>query len=150
MYKNNIDGGCCFYTTNKKDGAKMKKISKIAVLMLLSIVFTMSAVSCGSGSTQEDKPKVEKSPEDIVESAVTSRAWSYANTLYDISGLPDVFIATCNETEENLYEVYGKVNVKDNYGDSYTGKFEAIAEYNPETKEADVTEFDMETPTKDR
>ena len=39
---------------------------------------------------------------------------------------------------ENTYEVTGKVTIKDKYGDSYTGKYDAEVEYNPSTEKCSV------------
>ena len=36
------------------------------------------------------------------------------------------------------FEVTGKVTVKDKYGDSYTGKYDAVVEYDPATDDCDA------------
>ena len=56
---------------------------------------------------------------------------------YDTTGVPTI-TTFVDEIGENTYEVTGKVTVKDKYGDSYTGKYDAEVEYNPATDNCDV------------
>ena len=68
---------------------------------------------------------------------------------YEISGSPQVTMASVREVSEDEWEVSGKITVKDKYGDSYTGTYDAVVEYDSSTGKASVVDFDHTTPRKD-
>ena len=76
-------------------------------------------------------------PEDKLESAVKSRIMVEITLTYETTGVPSI-TTYVKEIGDNLYEVTGKVSVKDKYGDSYTGKYDAEVEYDPATEDCDV------------
>lgn len=105
----------------------MKKI--LAILMALVMCVSLSA--CGSSKEPEE------TVDEKVISAVKSDITAEIILFYDTVGVPSI---TCfvDEISENEFEVTGKVTVKDKYGDTYTGKYDAVVEYDPSTDECDV------------
>lgn len=123
----------------------MNRISKshfAGKVLAFILAFSMLALLCACGESKE-------SIEDKVKSAVDSRAIVYVKLMYETSGLPTL-THYIDEIGDNTYKVTGKVTVRDNYGDSFTGKYDAEVTYDPETEECNCTSFDLETPTKDR
>jgi len=116
----------------------MKKI--ISLLLAMLLIFSLCACSSseGSGNSEEDK----------VISAVESRAIVEMTLGYETNGVPQITTASVEEVSENKWEVSGKITVNDKYGDSYTGTYDAVVEYNPETDDASVVDFDHTTPKK--
>lgn len=105
----------------------MKKLFAI----ILSVVLGLSLCACSeSGSNSE-------SVEDKVRSAVENYIMASVAVQYDTTGVPSI-TAYIDEIGENEYEVTGKVTVRDKYGDSYTGKYDAVVEYDPETDDCAV------------
>ena len=113
----------------------MKKI----VSLLLVLVMCISLVACGGESLSESKTE---SVESKVESSVKAHIELDIICSYDTVGLPSI---TCyiDEISENNFEVSGKVTIKDKYGDSYSGKYDATVKYNPETDKCD-TDVDID------
>ncbi len=122
----------------------MKKL--LAVLLLMS-VFMFSLVACGG--TEEAK----KSPEELiiedVKSTVSARIITTIILNYDTEGTP-IITHYVNEISENKFEVTGKVTVRDKYGDTYTGKYDAVVEYDPAEEDSYVVSFDLGTLYKDK
>lgn len=102
--------------------------------LLLTISLCVSLVACGGGGSSESKT-------ESVESKVERSVKAYINTeimfSYDTVGDPNITYYI-DEISENNFEVSGKVTVKDKYGDSYSGKYDAIVKYNPETDKCDT------------
>ena len=112
----------------------MKKI----LLVLLTLVFVFSLVACDDTGEKTD------SVSDEVKSAVRGRIIATVALQYDTTGSPNITFFV-DEIGDNIYEVTGKVTVRDKYGDSYTGKYDAEVEYNPEDDDCNVTSFDLGT-----
>lgn len=106
----------------------MKRV--FSLLLVIALCFGLCA--CGGGSKES-----EKSPSEAVTSAVKSRIMVEIALGYDTVGVPSI-TTYVDEVSSNLYEVTGKVTVKDKYGDSYTGKYDAEVEYDPATGDCDV------------
>ena len=105
----------------------MKRI--FALLMAIVLCFGL----CACGGSKEP----EKTPEDKVTSAVRSYIMVEITLSYETTGVPSI-TTFVNQIDETTYEVTGKVTVKDKYGDSYTGKYDAMVEYDPATEDCDV------------
>ena len=98
---------------------KHKKLSfLLIVLVIIGIIIVVFLLNSGN------KEPVE-TLEDRVRSRARTTALTYVMLWYDV-GNPNVRVTTVKETENNEYEVYGKISVKDNYGDPYGGTFDGI------------------------
>ena len=117
----------------------MKKI----IGLLLVFVMVLSLCACGGG-TEEKK----SSPKDAVIEKIKNRIIAEIALSYDTVGAPTI-TAYASETEENVFEISGKVTVKDSYGNKYTGQYDAIVEYNPTTEVCYVKDYDLGTLYKD-
>ncbi len=106
----------------------MKKV----ISLLLVLVLCLGLCACGGGNSES-----EESPEDSVISAVRARIMAEIALGYETTGVPTI-TTFVSEIDETTYEVTGKVSVKDKYGDSYTGKYDAEVDYNPETGNCNV------------
>ena len=83
-----------------------------------------------------------------IRDSVEAYAIGYTTLAYDAT----FSSITCfiEETEkENRFAVSGKITLRDKYGDTYTGKYDAIAVFDPSTKKIDVGSFELDTPRKD-
>ena len=100
--------------------------------LILAVALCFGLCACGGGSTES-----KASPEEKVSSAVRSRIIVEITFSYDTTGVPTI-TTYVDEIGDNRYEVTGKVTVKDKYGDSYTGKYDAEVEYDPVTDDCDV------------
>ncbi|MBQ3088852.1 MAG: hypothetical protein IJC36_04375 [Clostridia bacterium] len=101
---------------------------KRVIALILVIVLCAGLCACGGSSNSESA----KTPKEAVISAVRARVMVEVKLSYDITGVPTV-TTYVNEIDETTYEVSGKVTVKDKYGDSYTGKYDAEVDYDPST-----------------
>ena len=104
----------------------MKKV--LAIIM--AVIMCLSLCACG-------KKEPVETVEDKVISSVKSNIMARIAIQYDTVGAPSI---TCfiDEIGENQYEATGKVTVKDKYGDSYTGKYDATVKYDPSTDDCNV------------
>ena len=109
----------------------MKKIFSL----LLVLIMCISLVACGGGSSSESK--TEESIESKVRKSVDSHIDVEIMLSYNTVGEPDITYYV-DEISENNFEVSGKVTVKDKYGDSYSGKYDATVKYDPETDKCDT------------
>ena len=115
----------------------MKRVLVIVTLCVL--VFGLCA--CGTSAEPE---------ESLSDRAVTSteqRIRTYINLAYEIRGVPQVN-SYVKEIGDGVYEVTGKVTIRDEYGDSYTGKFDATATYDATEDEFDI-DYDVGNLYKD-
>lgn len=109
----------------------MKKLLSLA----LAIIFCFSLFACGN----KDK---EPSVEDLVKECVKDRIDVELVLSYDITGNIQATYFL-DEVSENVFEVTGKVTVKDKYGDNYSGKYDAIVEYNPQSNKCSLENLDI-------
>jgi hypothetical protein len=112
----------------KKEVKKMKRL----LALLLVLVMCLSLCACG-GSGSKKKETVESK----VISAARSRIMVEIALGYDTTGVPTI-TTFVEKTGDNTYMVTGKVTVKDNYGDTYTGKYDAEVTYDPVADDCDV------------
>lgn len=104
----------------------MKNISKKIIAMFLIIVtFAGLGVGC---STKKEVASVSSKVADKVEYMVMYEV----RMRYSVVGMPQV-TSYVRDTGNNTFEVTGKVTIRDQYGDTYTGNYDATAKYNPET-----------------
>ena len=103
----------------------------LAMLMLVSV--------CVGCSIKSEPKATEPSLEQRVSEEVKNKIQFVVGFQYEIVGLPEV-TTYVQETGTNTYSVTGKVTVKDKYGDTYTGKYDATATYSPETDEISVSQ----------
>lgn len=95
----------------------MKKI--ISIVLIVIFIFVLCA--CGGGDSGKETQSVESKVMERVRAQITAKVLLQ----YDTVGSPNI---TCyvNEAGENKYRVTGTVTVRDRYGDSYTGKYDAM------------------------
>ena len=105
----------------------MKKVFSI----ILAMVLCLSLCACSGGNVDT------KSVEDKVKLAVESQIMAKITLQYDTTGIPSITYYI-DKISENKFEVTGKVTVKDKYGDSFTGKYDAVVEYDPATDKCDA------------
>lgn len=108
----------------------MKKSVIACLLLACMLVF----VGCG-----------EKEPEQTLSQRVADEvefqiSFQVMNT-YEIVGTPTV-TSYVNELE-NGFEVSGKVTVRDKYGDSYTGYYDALAFYHEDSDKISVETLEI-------
>lgn len=121
----------------------MKKKASRIISVLLAVAMSFIMCACGGANVKE-----ELSVEELVEFSVQAKIGGLVKIMYDITGAPRI---TCyvEEVDENEYEVTGKVTVTDKYGDTYTGKYDAEVEYDPEKKSCLVGDCDIADLYKD-
>lgn len=103
---------------------------KRLLALLLALICCLSLCACGA--EEEEESVVDK-----VRSAVRSHIMVEITLFYDTTGVPNITMFV-DENSDGSYEVTGKVTVKDKYGDSYTGKYDAEVTYNKSTDKCDV------------
>lgn len=96
-------------------------------LLIAMCLIAMSLMACGGASDSNKK----ESADDIVESAVKSNVMAHYGVSYDIKNCI-VNVTTIKETGDNEYEVYGKANIIDNYGDKWEASFDGKCTVNGE------------------
>ena len=102
----------------------MTKRIRILIAMFL---FAMLLMACG-GSPGSNK---KESADDIVVSAVKSNVMAHYGISYDIKNCI-VNVTTIKEMGDNEYEVYGKADIIDNYGDKWEASFDGKCTVNGE------------------
>ena len=95
-------------------------------ILALLMVFVLCLGLCACG----EKPEPTESEEDIVASKVRSRITTEIALSYDTVGVPNITTYVTKQSNGD-YIVTGKVTVKDKYGDTYTGKYDATVEVTP-------------------
>lgn len=103
----------------------MKNISRIIATFL--IIVTIAGLGVGCSSSKEDEPSLSSRVADQVEYRI-----QFEMKMQGAVGLPQV-TTYVRETGNNTFIVTGKVTIRDQYGDTYTGNYDATAKYNPET-----------------
>ncbi len=101
------------------------------IAFLLVVVLSFSLVACGNSGGSEET--VYDKIEDSVSASINVRIM----LSYDTQGVPNITYYI-KEINENTYTVSGKVTVKDKYGDSYTGNYDATATYNSAEDDFDI------------
>ncbi|MBR6549402.1 MAG: hypothetical protein IKT68_07665 [Clostridia bacterium] len=115
----------------------MKKI----VLFLLAITLCLTFCSCGGSSTpvEEFQPTLTiLEIEDMVEREVEYELSHKINSFKYNTSTTKITYCDINETSKHKFTVTGQLTVKDKYGDEYVKKFDAVAQYNPDTLTADT------------
>ena len=114
---------------------------KKAIAFVLALIMIMSLVACGNfGKSHQENEEVAETAENLKDRARKSAeryVAIYAGLSYSVSGVPYAHVATINEISENKWKVYGKVNLKDKYGDAYSGNFDGYVTYDPESDSFD-------------
>lgn len=105
----------------------MKKL----LAFLLALACCLSLCACGGAEEEEESVR------DKVISAVRARIMVEITLTYDTVGVPTI-TTYVDENSDGTFEVTGKVTVKDKYGDSYTGKYDAEVTYNESTDKCNV------------
>lgn len=98
----------------------MKKM----IALVLSLVLCLSLCACGDNG--DDTTSVNQKVKNSVIAQLTLKV----KLQYEITGQP-IITTNIKEISENRYKVTGKITVRDAYGDSYTGKYDAIVDYDP-------------------
>lgn len=109
----------------------MKKFFAI----ILAIVLCLALCACDGGDSDTN------SVEDKVRFQVESRITAY---VYALTKSAPIITSYVDEIRENTFEVTGKVTVRDKYGDTYTGKYDAVVEYDPATDTCDI-DYEVDT-----
>lgn len=102
-------------------------------LLALLMVLVMCASFCACGGSGGKEETVESK----VISAARSRILAEIVLGYDTEGVPTI-TTYLDDMGDNTYMVTGKVTVKDKYGDTYTGKYDAEVTYDPTTDDCSV------------
>ena len=110
----------------------MKKI----LALLVAFAFCVSLCACGA------KVEPTESAEDKIRSEVQAELTVEIMFSYDTVGVPQITY-NIRKVNEEKYEVSGKVTVKDKYGDSYTGKYDAVVSYDPDTDDYETVNLDL-------
>ena len=110
----------------------MKKI----IAIVTAFVISLTLCAC-------EKPEPEKTPKEIVMSACESDI-ALSGYLNNKIKSANASVATVNEGSNNKYTCKGKIQVTDNYGDTYTYKFTAVYSYDEETKTATQEDLDID------
>ena len=112
----------------------MKKLLAI----ILATVISFSLFACGGSGGSESTNSIE----DKVENAVKNQLIIRISLQYDATVTNTTF--NVDKKSENKYEVAGKVTARDKYADFYTGKYDAVVEYDPTTDTCKVTECSID------
>lgn len=109
-------------------------MKKIIVFLLLTIIFCFSFCTCNNNTdTSKSESIEEKVKYDVDNTIHTEFIWGYGdlNLRY--------ITHYVNTISENTFKVSGKITTIDNYGDFYTGKYDAIVKYNSDEDKFDTT-----------
>lgn len=117
---------------------------RLIQLFILVLVFGLmvSLAACGSAESN-DGPDLEHE----IWLSVQSQASAYCILTYADVKYVLVDITTQEENSDGSLSVKGYVDVTDDYGDKYSGRFDAVVIINSEG-EAYCSDFEMETPVK--
>jgi hypothetical protein len=116
----------------------MKKL----LALLLVLVFCFSLVAC--------KKEEEKDPNEEIRLAVHTRIIFEVGFGYEDVKTRDVTYFIEEAEEPNTFNVSGKVTVVDKYGDTYTGKYDAIVIYSEIDDKYNVSSLDLDKLYKDK
>lgn len=130
-----------------KQMSKKKKIIclSIIIIVILAIIIGTIVIVSNSGDTEVEEPKTI---EELIEQEVQSRA--IIETMLTYEGTPSADVTTVDISNDGTTATaYGKVTVRDNYGDIYTGKFTAEVTIS-NGDNINVKDIEIETPTRNR
>ena len=114
---------------------KHKKASIIGVALLLVVIVAIIVFVPKNYSNIAP----DKDLKDRVRSRVDSTAKVYVMLKYDTSYV-NIEIYTLEKESDNTYEAYGKIKLRDKYGDNYSGKFDGTCTIeNAEKEDEDIT-----------
>lgn len=130
---------------------KLNKEQKVAgIVLVLVMAVIVIGISINSSKTNISSSK-GKTTEDKVREFVDARV--KVEIVLTYSGTPTVNITKVeffNDLQGRPRAMaYGKVDVRDNYGDIYTAKFTAEVNIN-DGDSISLVDLDMDTPTKSR
>ena len=116
-------------------------------LILISAVLCISFVACGN--TDDSNDIRESIRQAIWIKANSALQFNFQGTKLEGSYVDSQNI-TCyiNQTDDLTYEVSGKVTVRDRYGDTYTGNYDAVVYFDTDG-DVDVASFDLPEFEKD-
>ncbi len=109
------------------------------IISLILVLTLACCLLCACGGSDSER---EKSAEEVIRSAVESRIIVNISLNYDTVGVPDITVYI-TENSDGSYRATGKVTVKDKYGDTYTGKYDAEVDYDEESNSAYVSDLDL-------
>jgi len=136
---------------HKKTGnnTKLRKWVNAAKIIALVLLFFVGGSALPKSDTNYAEQHwsaltamSEAEKEDAFRTAVRSGVSFYITWNYDVKENHNIDISTV-EVNGNTYTAYGKVTVTDNYGDSYTGKFTAVYEFDENTQKFDKKSVDV-------
>lgn len=116
----------------------MKKL----FIIILSIIMCFSIIACNDN--KEDTESIEDKVKEAVRLRITTEIILY----YDTADVPQCTYYV-DDIGDNNFKVTGKATVKDKYGDSYTGKYDAEVTYDPFADKCSVTNLDLDKLYKD-
>ncbi len=105
---------------------------KRAISLLLAFIMCVSFCAC-----ETERSEDSESLSDRVASEVKAQIMFHVGLSYEIVGAPRV-TAFVKEIGDNEFRVTGKVTIRDNYGDTYTGKYDATASYDEDSDNISV------------
>ncbi len=131
---------------------KLRKILKPARVMVLVVLFFVGGAALPESDTNyaeqhwnaltamSEEEKEEEFREVVVPSGLAFEIiWSDSDVEFQNCTISTV------EVDGDTYTAYGKVTVKDNYGDTFTGKFTAVYEFDTNTQEFDKVSVEIDT-----
>lgn len=101
----------------------MKRV--LSIMLVLALCFAMCA--CGS----EPKSMRDRAADAVKTQLQAYVLWNYGTIARNIT-------TYVKEIGDNKFQVTGKVTIQDDYGDPYTGKYDATAIYKDDTGEFEV------------
>lgn len=113
---------------------------KKTLCMVLALVMCLPLCACGSDKEEFDPRSAFRR---TVESAVTA----YCIVRYADVKVVDLTTLTIDVTGDK-YTGKGKFTIRDDYGDTYTGKVTAVYKFDEESKTFTKISLDIERPTK--
>ena len=113
---------------------------KKAISLLLALVMCLSLCACGGGNDAADektpKEAVSDRAKSYVELTLTARKYKVARATIPYSAVEEI--------GENEFKFSGTYTAKDeNYGE-VKGKFEGTATYDPETKDVEIIDIEID------
>ncbi|MBO5214517.1 MAG: hypothetical protein J6B86_07095 [Clostridia bacterium] len=92
--------------------------------LILVVILCGSLCACGNGGSSAEEDREGDVRRAVYQQILTETMF------YEKAGTPTVTYYF-EEISEYEYEVTGKVTIKDKYGDTYTGKYDAVVNISP-------------------